>query len=61
MENECLSHPEENFHFLGQSSCFLVPGGFEMYTKGNLSAIEQEMVPCWPTIKYAKNYSTHLG
>jgi len=25
MENDCLSHPEENFHFLGQSSWFLVP------------------------------------
>lgn len=25
MENECLSHPDENFHFFCQSSYFLVP------------------------------------
>lgn len=64
MENECLTHPDENFPFLWPIILFSSStGGFDTYTKGNL--LRQSSKKWSPAdispIKYAKNYSMHIG
>lgn len=64
MEKECLSHPDENFHFFGQSSYFLVPQADSICISRVIYFGNRERnspLQDISTIKYAQNYSTHIG